>query len=360
MYTEDSICAVDDRAKVLSDKIRMKALELGFAACGFAPLEDMPEYAAEIASRPDYERMTNPDDPGSLYSNCFPSKYYPQGKSSVSVAFAFNDIDFPENLTESIGRCYLARCYTPQKGNINYDRIELLKQYIESLGIDVYRDLKGPYCIPERMSAARAGITTYGDNNFARTEENGTFIILYTILVDAVLDYDEPTVENPCPEGCTLCIDACPTHAILKPGRLHSKRCILYLNTSGGIAPEELRGKMGVHIHGCDVCQMVCPRNAKPLKVPKHKDLFLEEISKRFDLERLLFLDDEYYDEVVYPVMYNYVPRDKMWYFRRNAAIALGNTGDTSHLPALEKAAREDENEYVREAARWAIGNLQG
>lgn len=350
----------DNRAKAVSDKIRMKALELGFAACGFAPLEDMPEYAAEIASRPDYARMTDPDNPNSLYSNCFPSKYYPQGKSSVSVAIAFNDIDFPENLVGSIGRCYLARCYCPKEGNINYDRLELLKGYIESLEIGVYHGFKGPFCIPERMSAARAGIVTYGDNNFARTEENGTFIILYTILVDAVLDYGTPTVENPCPEGCTLCVDACPTQAILEPGRLHSKRCILYLNTSGGIAPEELRDKMGVHIHGCDVCQMVCPRNIKALKRPKRKDPFLEELAQRFDLERLLFLDDEYYDEVVYPIMYNYIPREEMWCFRRNAAIALGNTGNPTHLPALEKAAQEDENEYVREAARWAADKLRG
>src|ERR1700736_4864956 len=42
----------------------------------------------------------------------------------------------------------------------------------------------------------------------------------------------------------------------------------------------------------------------------------------------------------------------------RNAAIALGNAGDRGAVPALRQAARDDEDEVVREAAAWAVARL--
>ena len=91
------------------------------------------------------------------------------------------------------------------------------------------------------------------------------------------------------------------------------------------------------------------------LENASRKDWFLEELKKDFDLERILLLDDDYYEDVVRPIMYNYI--GDMDLFRRNAAIALGNTGDPSHVPALEKAM-EDKNPLVFEAAQWAIEKL--
>jgi epoxyqueuosine reductase len=206
------------------------------------------------------------------------------------------------------------------------------------------------------MACARAGIITYGKNNFAYTEKDGSFIILYTLVVNATLEYDEPTITCNCPPNCQACIKACPTQAIAQERRLLPLNCILLNNIRNMFIPNELRESLGTKIHGCDECQLACPRNKEVLAKASRKDLFLEELKKDFDLEKILLLDEDYYEDVVRPIMYNYI-RD-MELFRRNAAIALGNTGDSSHIPALEKAMRS-KNPLVVDAAQWAIVKLK-
>ena len=125
-----------------------------------------------------------------------------------------------------------------------------------------------------------------------------------------------------------------------------------------GAFPDDLWDKFGVRVHGCDECQLTCPRNAAVLKRATRKDPLLEILKSRFDLEKLLFLDDEYYSDAVQPIMYNYI-RD-FDIFRRNAAIAMGNTKNRSYLPALRKALDiyKDKAELVK-PVRWAIDRLE-
>jgi epoxyqueuosine reductase QueG len=42
----------------------------------------------------------------------------------------------------------------------------------------------------------------------------------------------------------------------------------------------------------------------------------------------------------------------------RNAAIAMGNSGDPKHLPRLRELARH-EDAVIAEHARWAMANLE-
>lgn len=335
------------------EKIVRKGLELGFSNIGFAELRDYPEYLQQARGRNNYEIFAAADD--SLLARLANAKTLnPWAQSVVCAAIGFSSVDYPERLLESIGRAYLARVYTPLPGTVHAFRIEELAKLLESFGMRVDRN---QFSVPQRLVCAEAGIVTLGNNNFAYTEQDGSFVILVTFLVDARLEPSGTEVRNACPEGCMLCADACPTGAIAGPCDLDLDRCILFNNQRFAPgAQEEIWEAMGRRIHGCDACQIACPRNKAVLENATSKDPFLELIEGEFGLEKVLFMDENYYGETIRPIMYNYIKDHNV--FRRNAAIALGNSGDANHLPVLRKARESFENPDVLKAVNWAIARL--
>lgn len=345
----------------LTEKIKAKALDLGYTKVGICPANDFPDYLQTLEGRPvTYDFYLNRETDPLLGAT--PKIAAPEAKSIISLAYGFAHIDYPEKLLGKIGRAYMARCYKPKEGMINGARYRIFAAFLKENGCKILENVR----IPERATAARAGIATFGKNNFAYIEEAGSFVVLTSFLVDTELDYDKPTVKCPCPPNCHICIDSCPTGAIIQPGELDPRKCISFNNwfTQEGYAynvtthiPHDIREKMGVHIHGCDVCQEVCPRNKKVLSDVCFKDNFLERIAEEFDLAKVLNMDEEYYEEVIMPIMYNYIKGIR--YFRRNAAIAIGNIGEEQYIDDLVIAAK-DSDALVREYAIWALGKIGG
>jgi epoxyqueuosine reductase len=193
----------------------------------------------------------------------------------------------------------------------------------------------------------------------------GTFVRAVSFVVDAELEYDEPFEGTHCPPDCHLCRDACPTGAIVGDLRLDPRRCIAY-NTfitrgNNGVSafiPKDIRQRMGTWIHGCDLCQEACPKNAARSKARLPEDSYLSRQAARFSLTSLLQLSDDFYEQTVHPIMYHYI-RDRSL-FRRNAAIALGNLGDQGAVPALAEALEGDPSAVVRAHVAWALGRLGG
>lgn len=338
----------------LEEKIIRKGLELGFTSVGFAAVRDYPEYLEEARSRAGYEGFASGDD--SFLANISKTKTLnPWAKSIVCATLGFSSIDYPDNLARSVARTYLARVYSPLEGTVHAFQIEELASYLERFGMQVDRN---QFNIPQRIACAEAGIVELGNNNFAYTEQDGSFIILVTFLVSAELEPTGSVIKNSCPEDCSLCQKACPTHAIVGPRDLDCERCILFNNQRFAPgAQEDIWEEMGLRIHGCDACQLVCPKNKAALAKSDAKDGFLELLSAEFDLEKVLALDESYYDRVVRPIMYNYIT--DMDIFCRNAAIALGNTGDAGHIPALKRAREANRNPEVSKAIDWALARLQ-
>jgi epoxyqueuosine reductase len=196
----------------------------------------------------------------------------------------------------------------------------------------------------------------------------GTFLMISVWVVDTELEYDTPKPNEPhCPPGCSICREACPTGALTADMRLNPQRCIT-LNTvrnrggESGISPfvpKEIRAKLGTWIHGCDVCQQVCPKNQAKLQARLPVNPYLAKKATEFDLVSLLHMTDEYYARVIQPIMYTHIKADHKEIFRRNAAIALGNIGDPDAVPALS-AALNDPEEVVRAHAAWALGRIGG
>lgn len=345
----------------LSEDIKDFGLDLGYSKVGITTADGFPDYIAELNSRRDmyawyiegaFQPLTGAD----------PKSVMPSAKSIIVVAYDAFKESFPEKLVGKIGRFYQSRCYLAPRHRINGARRQLMREFLEKSGCQVAQRL----VVPERLSAARAGIVTYGKNTFAFAEGIGSFILVTAFIVDAELEYDEPTLEVKCPPKCTACFDACPTGALYESLKMDPRRCIAfntfmtqddYLVGVTSYIPPDIREKMGIWIHGCDICQEVCPRNRKKLKAKLPRNEFLTKVAQDFELAKLLNLSDEFYIERVQPLMYNYI-RDKK-YFQRNAAIALGNMGDPTFIPDLAQAMQDPEG-LVRAYAAWALGKIGG
>ena len=81
---------------------------------------------------------------------------------------------------------------------------------------------------------------------------------------------------------------------------LDARRCISYLTIElKGAVPRELRGLMGNHVFGCDICQDVCPWNDTRHAPERDPELGQRDSLLAPDLVELLFLTSSGYRKLV-------------------------------------------------------------
>jgi epoxyqueuosine reductase len=181
-------------------------------------------------------------------------------------------------------------------------------------------------------------------------------LFLGVILTSLELAPDLPAADR-C-GSCTRCIDACPTQAILAPGKMDARRCIAYLTIEKrGEVPEAMRGEMGHHVFGCDICQDVCPWNNKPGNAPPTSLPEFQPRENLFhpDLEWLAELNVEEYRQVLRG---SPLKRAKFAGLKRNVAIAMGNSGNKDFIPILENMAG-DPDPIIASHALWSLRKLR-
>ncbi len=208
--------------------------------------------------------------------------------------------------------------------------------------------------LAERAVARRAGLGSPGKNTCLLTPK-GSFVFLAELIVDCELVPDAPSQKQPCGR-CTLCLRACPTGALVAPGVLDNRKCISYHTIENrGPIPRELRAQMGDWIFGCDICQDVCPYNARPVltRVAEFEPASPEQALP--ELIPLLELDDAAFRQRFRgsPVL-----RAKRWGLQRNVCVALGNSGDPAAVPPLIRVLEQHDHPVVRGHAAWALGRL--
>jgi len=219
--------------------------------------------------------------------------------------------------------------------------------------------------IVERALAVAAGLGWTGKNTCLIHPELGSFGFLAVILTSL-----EVTAKVKTPElipdrcgSCRRCIEACPTNALDVPYQMDATRCIAYLTIEhkGQIA-EELAGKMGRQVFGCDICQDVCPwigkaRDKGQRGGPITADAELEPRPELVNpaLEWLADLDEANFERE-----FNGSPirRTGFMGLRRNVAIAMGNSGEERFSEHLESWARAADD-GLRSAAKWALTRLR-
>ena len=202
------------------------------------------------------------------------------------------------------------------------------------------------------MVAKHAGVGWIGRNTCILNQKKGSWLFLGVILTSLDLAPDLPAPDR-C-GTCTRCIQACPTDAFVAPYQLDSSKCISYLTIEkrGSIA-EDLREGMGHHVFGCDICQDVCPWNRK---APATTNSEFQPRENLFHppLDWLAAMSAE---EFRAAFRGSPIRRAKHIGMRRNAILAMGNSGNTKFIPQLETFASSEEP-VIAEAAKWALGKL--
>ena len=209
----------------------------------------------------------------------------------------------------------------------------------------------------ERSHGRLAGLGWIGKNTCLIHQQLGSWFFLGELVTS--LEIEPGPDDAPPPDRCGTCrrcIDACPTAALVPAGEgfaLDARRCISYLTIElRGEIPAPLRGAMGAHVFGCDICQDVCPWNRR---APLSGDPAFEPREFAPPLERLAALSEEEFRRMFHGTP---VTRARYAGFLRNVAIAMGNSGIEGFRAPLERLASSPDP-LVAEHARWALGKLE-
>jgi epoxyqueuosine reductase len=210
--------------------------------------------------------------------------------------------------------------------------------------------------VQERVYARHAGLGWIGKNTCLINPELGSWVFLAEIICNVPLEPDAPALDQ-C-GTCTLCLDACPTGAIVEPYVLDSTRCISYLTIEVRDAiPEGQRVEVGRHAYGCDICQEVCPWNA----VPAVSTDPAWQPRPGLENPHLLTVWMNSDDELRAALKGSAMKRAGVRRLRRNLAVAIGNSGEAAPIHALQAGhAPTCSDPLVREHAAWALQRRDG
>ena len=333
---------------MISQKIKDKALQLGYTACGIIPAATFSEYTQYLE-----DRANSFPESQTLYKRLYALAQPPEKSKSIIVCtWRYNRYKIPEQLDGMIGKLY--QFETIDTADNEYKEYNEFEEYLKTLGMGI---LEG--YIPNRWAAAKAGLGKFGRNNFIFDPEHGSYIWIDTWAVDTELDYDsalENTTLSACNDKCNKCIEACPTKALSGKFSMDRGKCVAQISFfSKDIPKEGIRAQMGSWIYGCDTCQDACPLN-KGKFTAKEEFPNISEYEKYLKLEEILQMDEGTYANVIYP-RFGYAGKDGLWLWKCNALRSMVNSGHEKYH-GLIKQYCDDPDERISEMAKWGCDKL--
>ncbi|HWB62731.1 MAG TPA: tRNA epoxyqueuosine(34) reductase QueG [Chitinophagales bacterium] len=257
---------------LLTSYIKRSALEAGFSSCGISKAERLDDEARKL------EAWLNQNLHGKMayMENHFekrvdPRKLVEGAKSVISLSYNYfteakqADPAAPKFAMYALGNDY---------HDVVREKLDLLFHKItEQAGAVTGRSFVDSAPVLEKAWAVRSGLGWQGKNTNVLTKGVGSYFFLAEIILDVELEYDSP-VKDYC-GNCTKCIDACPTGAIYEPYKLDASKCISYftIELKDEVLPASFKGKFDNWAFGCDICQQVCPINARA--VPHNEPEFV-------------------------------------------------------------------------------------
>jgi len=347
-------------ASELASRVRAAGLELGFVRVGFAaldPLElDAERLSAWLSAGRHAEMAYLVDGPRHE-----PRQLLANAKTLIAVALAYPASAglVPLRRNEE-GPALTGIVARYARGEDYHDVMrKKLRRLADAIANLLGRPVLARHCVDtapllERAAAERAGLGFAAKSTMTIIPGVGSYVMLGELLVDVEIQADAPMAPR-C-GTCRLCLDACPTGAIVDAHVVDARRCISYLTIEhSGAIPRDLRPLLGARVFGCDVCQDVCPFNASAEGKPSAPELAPRPSLAAPELIGLLELGSARYRQLVKGSALRRTHRAQL---ARNAAIALGNSKDARAVIPLARAVAAHSSALVRGHAAWALAEI--
>ena len=274
----------------LSQRIKMKADELGFQKVGITKVEFSSENKLNLdqwISKGFHASMQWIENRKEERANIF--NYFPDAVSLISVGMNY----FSGNTQDDLKSKFKFSNYAwgEDYHSLIKDRLQILLKWIKNTS----EEIEGVACVDtspimEKSWAQKAGLGWQGKHTNLISRDYGSWLFLGEVILNIPLDYDKPFIEDLC-GSCTACIDACPTNAITSY-KLDSNKCISYRTIEHRGEFDENENNLDGWIYGCDICQEVCPWNEKFSKISPEKSFFPKTEILDWSEKKWMDLDD--------------------------------------------------------------------
>jgi epoxyqueuosine reductase len=340
--------------QLLKEDIRGAASALGIDKIGFASADPFLELKERLIRHRELGHESGFEEPD-IEKRVNPQLIFDDPRSIIAIAVAYpSKLSNPPKSEPGAYRGMIARtAWGDDYHHVLRDRLARLEAYIRERVPDARMEsMVDTGALSDRAVAERAGIGWSGKNCAIITPEWGSWVYLGEMLTNLPFPPDTPVTED-CGD-CTLCLDACPTGALVGPGQINAQLCVSFLTQTKSYINDDLKRKIGNRLYGCDTCQVVCPKN-KGKNWTHQEELQPDPELIKPLLKPFLKIGNREYKE-------KYGRNASSWRgkkpIQRNAVIALGNFRDVSAVPELTDMLLRDVRPELRATAAWALGRI--
>jgi epoxyqueuosine reductase len=344
------------RIQSLKEEIIQYSKEIGIDKIGFASAEPFTELKMRLLKQQELGYQSGFEEPD-IEKRVNPGLLLEGAQSIISIALAY-----PTKMKKRVISLKGERrgIFCRASWGVDYhhilrDRLKKLEEFIlTKVPQAKLKSMVDTGELSDRAVAERAGIGWSGKNCAIITPEFGSFVYIGEMITNIPFEPDTP-IEDQCGD-CTLCLEACPTGALVQGGQINAQRCVSFLTQTKDFLPDEFREKIGNRIYGCDSCQTACPKN-KGKDFHFHDEMEPDPETVKPLLRPILRISNREFKEKYGKLSGSWRGKKPI---QRNAIIALAHFKDETAVGDLVEVLNKDDRPVMRGTAAWALGKIGG